>query len=198
MTKDIFHLDPQNTRSNSNKTNNPNNSQIDENIALDLPEISKEIIDEVNFLKQEISKHDEAYHTLDSPIISDEQYDKLTIRIEQLKNQFPQLFLNDSLKIGGNNLSIFKKIKHTIPMLSLSNGFDAKDIADFITRINRFLGFDKLDNLTVNNKLNNLQQDLFDNNNISSNLTETNSETTNLNFKVFCEAKIDGLSFSPR
>ena len=202
MTKDIFHLDPQNTRSNSNKINNQNNSQIDENIALDLPEIpkeiSKEIIDEVNFLKQEIFKHDEAYHTLDSPVISDEEYDKLAIRFEQLKNQFPQLFLNDSLKIGGNNLSIFKKIKHTIPMLSLSNGFDAKDIADFITRINRFLGFDKFDNSTVNNKLNNPQQDLFDTNNSSLNITETNSETANLNFKVFCEAKIDGLSFSAR
>lgn len=153
-----------------------------------LENITKEIL----LLKQAISSHDEAYHTFDSPLISDDEYDNLRKKYEDYKIQYPQLFTNETEKIGGKSLQIFNKIKHTHPMLSLANGFSIEDIADFIARINRFLGFDK------KNILNNSQIDLFENINQIPNFISPDSNLTPLNFKIFCETKIDGLSFSAK
>jgi len=150
--------------------------------------IEKEIL----FLKQEILRHDEAYHTYDAPKISDDEYDILRKKYEKYKEQYPQLFTDDLEKIGGKTLQIFGKIKHTQPMLSLANGFSYEDISDFITRINRFLGFDK------KNNANNSQIDLFENLSQEVKLFNIDEDITPLNFKIFCETKIDGLSFSAR
>lgn len=134
----------------------------------DLVKIKKEIEE----LQEEIAKHDSAYHTLDAPLISDAQYDKLRQKLENFYDEYPQFFKENINKVGGKTLDIFKKIKHAKPMLSLSNGFSREDIQDFIDRINRFLGLDKKEAPT-----------LFEDQN---------------NIDFFCETKIDGLSFSAR
>jgi DNA ligase (NAD+) len=146
MTKDQIQTNPL-----ESKSKDINNSFID----------NQAIIQEINFLKQEIAKHDEAYHTFDSPLINDDQYDQLRIKLDKLRAQYPQYFLNEAEKIGGENLAIFKKIKHSLPMLSLGNGFNNEDIIDFISRIERFLGFDKITN---SNNYHIIQQDLFSSN----------------------------------
>lgn len=101
------------------------------------------MIEEIKKLKAEIKKHDEAYHKFDAPKISDAEYDKLRKKLEQYKKDFPELFSEDEDKVGGEVLESFSKIRHSKPMLSLSNGFSENDIQDFIERINRFLGFDE-------------------------------------------------------
>ncbi len=128
-----------------------------------------DILTKINELKKEIEKHDRAYHTLDAPLISDAKYDELKQKLEEYHTNFPQFFSEEDEKIGGKTLEVFSKIKHSKPMLSLSNGFTREDIEDFIERVSRFLGFDR-------------QNDLF-----SQNFLE-----------LFCETKIDGLSFSAR
>ncbi|HLD76543.1 MAG TPA: NAD-dependent DNA ligase LigA [Rickettsiales bacterium] len=109
----------------------------------------QEIQKKIEELKLLIAKHDEAYYTYDEPQISDVEYDQLRKKLEKYQEKFPQffdkIFLN---KVGAKTLSIFNKIQHKKPMLSLSNGFDKEDIADFIERINRFLGFDKNKNIS--------------------------------------------------
>ncbi len=157
-----------------------------------IEEISKQII----ALKLEISSHDEAYHVNDAPLISDYEYDQLQIKLTEFKKLYPQFFENEPEKIGGKALEIFSKIQHNKPMLSLANGFSIEDIADFITRINRFLGYDK------KSSTQSMQTDLFssinnsiENNDIEKDIYELNAK---LNFKIFCETKIDGLSFSAR
>ena len=91
---------------------------------------------EVESLLEEISNHDIAYHTNDSPIITDEQYDKLRINLKLLKEKYPEIFTGEILKkynqIGAKTLSIFDKIEHSKPMLSLANAFDRSDIIDFV------------------------------------------------------------------
>ena len=111
---------------------------------------SEKIKQEIKKLKSEIAKHDAAYHTFDAPTISDAKYDELRKKLEEYRQNSPQLFdealkssTEKSEKVGGKTLPSFSKIRHKKPMLSLSNGFSKDDIADFITRINRFLGFDK-------------------------------------------------------
>jgi len=131
-------------------------------------------IEKINHLKAEIARHDEAYHSFDAPLISDAKYDELRKKLEEYQRNFPQFFNDEKNNVGGKTLDIFNKIHHAKPMLSLSNGFLKEDIQDFIDRVNRFLGFDKKEEKT-----------LFD-----------FSENKNIDF--FCEAKIDGLSFSAR
>lgn len=130
---------------------------------------------EIEKLKAEIAKHDKAYHTMDAPIISDAAYDELRKKLEKYRQDFPQLFDKSDDAVGGKTLDIFSKIKHAKPMMSLSNGFSREDISDFIDRVKRFLGLDK----------NEVQVDLF-------------SHGKSSEFDLFCETKIDGLSFSAR
>ncbi len=126
--------------------------------------------EKIEKLKILIAKYDEAYYTHDAPIVSDAKYDELRKELEKYQEEFPQFFEDKSLdKIGGKTLSIFNKIQHSKPMLSLSNGFAEEDISDFIERAEKFLGFDK-------------NRDLF--------------SFAGIDF--FCEPKIDGLSFSAR
>jgi DNA ligase (NAD+) len=134
---------------------------------------------EIEVLKAELEKHDKAYHTLDAPLISDSAYDELRKKLENYREEFPQLFSESDEKIGGKTLDIFSKIKHKKPMMSLSNGFSREDISDFIDRIKRFLGLDEVKEEKAH--------DLF-----------SFSEKKSANLELFCETKIDGLSFSAR
>ncbi len=123
-------------------------------------------------LKAEIARHDKAYHTLDAPLISDAKYDEMRLELEKYREEFPQFFVDEKENVGAKSLDIFFKIKHAKPMLSLSNGFSKEDIEDFIDRIKRFLGLDKQ------------ETDLFFN--------------ASPKLELFCETKIDGLSYSSR
>lgn len=131
--------------------------------------------EEIAKLQIEIAKHDNAYHSLDQPLISDAKYDELRKKLEKFQQEAPELFRNKKESVGAKALEGFAKIPHKKPMLSLSNGFSKEDIQDFIDRISRFLGLDKKDE----------NIDLFSFN-----------EDANLAF--YCETKIDGLSFSAR
>ncbi len=133
------------------------------------------IFHEIENLKAEIAKHDEAYHGLDTPLISDSEYDELRKKLEEYRSNFPQFFDSKKEKVGGKTLEIFSKIRHKKPMLSLSNAFSCEDVQDFIDRVNRFLGLDKKEEIV----------DLF-------------SVAAPVNLDLFCEIKIDGLSFSAR
>jgi DNA ligase (NAD+) len=92
-------------------------------------------------LGAEIAKHDALYHGQDDPLISDADYDTLRRRYDALEAQFPELKSDksQSLKVGAAPSAKFSKIKHNVPMLSLSNAFSDEDVQDFIGRIRRFL-----------------------------------------------------------
>ena len=74
---------------------------------------SKKILKEIKALQAEISRHDEAYHTKDSPLISDAEYDSLRKKLDEYQDNYPQLFDYDfNKKVGGKTLDIFPKIKN--------------------------------------------------------------------------------------
>lgn len=93
-------------------------------------------------LTQNIQEHDKAYYQEDQPLISDADYDFLRNRLLELEAKFPKLVNPDSptQKVGAAPASKFKKITHSIPMLSLGNAFSREDVEDFIGRMHRFLG----------------------------------------------------------
>lgn len=89
-----------------------------------------------------IRRHDEAYYTHDAPLVSDAEYDELRRELESLESQYPELVTDTSptQTVGAAPASGFKKVRHAVPMLSLSNAFSQEDIEDFLDKIRRFLG----------------------------------------------------------
>ncbi len=84
---------------------------------------------------------DEAYHGHDAPVMSDAEYDALRRRAEAIEALFPHLKASGvSAKVGAKAQDKFAKVRHRVPMLSLSNSFSAGDVADFVQRIRSFLG----------------------------------------------------------
>jgi DNA ligase (NAD+) len=97
---------------------------------------------EIAALVDAIKAHDLVYYQDDNPNISDAAYDALRARLQSLEAQFPELKQNDSpsQQVGAAPSTKFKKITHGAPMLSLGNAFNPEDVADFINRVQRFLG----------------------------------------------------------
>ncbi len=93
-------------------------------------------------LVADIRRHDEAYYTHDAPLVSDAEYDELRRELESLESQYPELVTDTSptQTVGAAPASGFKKVRHAVPMLSLSNAFSQEDIEDFLDKIRRFLG----------------------------------------------------------
>jgi len=92
---------------------------------------------EIVKLREQINEHNYQYHVLDHPLISDADYDRLFLNLKTLENLYPDLITEDSptQRVGAAPLKEFAEVKHAIPMLSLDNAFDEKDVMDFDKRI---------------------------------------------------------------
>ncbi len=100
---------------------------------------------ELERLAREIASHDRAYHELDQPVISDADYDALRLRNDDIEDRFPDLIRADSpsRRVGFGAAEKFGKVRHAVPMLSLSNGFSDEDAEEFVGRVRRFLNLDE-------------------------------------------------------
>ncbi|MDB3882292.1 NAD-dependent DNA ligase LigA [Amylibacter sp.] len=105
---------------------------------LDKMQAEKELIR----LNEILDRANSDYYSNDAPNLSDAEYDTLKKRNLNIELRFPNLKLKNSVsnKIGSKPSSTFKKIKHTVKMLSLANGFDEQDIIDFDHRVKKILG----------------------------------------------------------
>src|SRR5256714_6345843 len=92
-------------------------------------------------LALELESHDKRYYQDDAPSVSDAEYDALRQRFNAIEKRFPELVSADSpsQKIGAAPSGRFKKVRHSLPMLSLDNAFAEQDVLDFVGRIERFL-----------------------------------------------------------
>jgi DNA ligase (NAD+) len=96
---------------------------------------------ELEWLAEEIARHDEAYYREDAPVVSDAEYDALRQRNDLLEAEFPDLVRADSpsRRVGAAPSEKFGKVRHAVPMLSLGNAFADEDVSEFVGRIRRFL-----------------------------------------------------------
>ena len=92
-------------------------------------------------LKKLINNANYFYYTLDNPQIEDSIYDSLYQELINIENEFPQLKTEDSPtnRLGGEISKGFKKLTHTIPLYSLDNAFNLKDVNEWITKVKRLL-----------------------------------------------------------
>lgn len=105
-----------------------------------MKEIPEDIRKEIERLVKEVNYHNYRYYVLDSPVISDEEYDRLFRKLRALEERYNYV-LPDSptQRIGAPPLEKFEKVKHAEPMLSLDNAFSYEDVIDFDERVKRLL-----------------------------------------------------------
>ena len=92
-------------------------------------------------LKSILDKHNIAYYVYDDPTISDYEYDVLLRELESLENKHPEFKTSDSptQRVGSKPIDSFDTITHSIPMLSLSNAMDEKELENFNKQVTKFL-----------------------------------------------------------
>lgn len=95
-------------------------------------------------LVTKLNHHNDLYHRLDSPEISDYEFDQMFNELLELENKYPKWILDNSPSrtVGGGVLDGFVKIAHREPMLSLQNTYNEEDILDFEKKIHRQLNTD--------------------------------------------------------
>ena len=92
-------------------------------------------------LREAIRRHDYAYHVLDSPEISDAEYDRLFHELKRLEEENPELLEPDSptRRVGGQVLDSFPAVEHVVPLLSLDSAEDVAALERFDERVRRGL-----------------------------------------------------------
>jgi DNA ligase (NAD+) len=107
-------------------------------VAGPLEEASKRI----DALRDELRHHEYQYHVLDSPEISDAEYDAIMRELRTLEGQHPELITPDSpsQRVGGKPKEGFAKIQHSRPMLSLDNVNSEEELGDWERRVRSMVG----------------------------------------------------------
>ena len=91
----------------------------------------------MNYLIKILNDASYDYYVLDDPKITDQEYDAYYRELETIEKLHPEWVLDTSptKKVGGEVIDEFKKVEHTIPMLSLGDVFNEDEIVDFLQRI---------------------------------------------------------------
>jgi DNA ligase (NAD+) len=99
----------------------------------------KERIDD---LRAQINHHNYRYYVLDSPEISDAEYDQLMRELNQLEVDYPQFLTPDSptQRVGAAPIEAFGVVEHPLPLLSLGNAFSKEELRAWYTRISKLAG----------------------------------------------------------
>ena len=95
------------------------------------------VISQMRQLIQLLAQHNHAYYVMDQPNIADSEYDQLFHQLKALEQQYPDLIQLDTPtnKVGGQALSKFENMTHTVPMLSLGNVFNEEELLTFARRV---------------------------------------------------------------
>ena len=112
-----------------------------------------EIQEKYKKLRSEIEYHNNLYYNEDNPIISDMEYDFLIRELKELEQKYPELLEynkngenSPTEKIGGTASEKFSKVRHRVPMLSLSNTYNISEIEDFDKRVKKIILAENIEN----------------------------------------------------
>lgn len=88
-----------------------------------------------------IEMHNHRYYVLDDPIIQDDEYDKLVLQLKALEHEFPALITpySPTQRVGGQALTTFEKVVHTVQMGSLQDVFSEREVYDFDKRVRQVI-----------------------------------------------------------
>src|ERR1700733_6905468 len=96
----------------------------------------------IDELREQLRHHEYQYHVLDSPEISDAEYDALMRELRMLETRHPELVTPDSpsQRVGGKPKEGFAKVDHSRPMLSLDNVNSEEELGDWERRVRTAVG----------------------------------------------------------
>ncbi len=99
------------------------------------------IHEKIQQLREEINQHNYNYYILDSPKISDFDFDKMLKELQELENQHPEFFDENSptQRVGGTITKNFPTVVHEYRMYSLDNSYSIEDLQDWEKRIEKTL-----------------------------------------------------------
>jgi len=108
---------------------------------------NSQIQEKAQRLREQINYHNSRYYVLDSPEISDAEYDKLLRELEEFEARFPELATPDSptQRVGAAPVEGFGVVDHSVPLLSLAKSFDTEELRTWHSRISRLLGDEQID-----------------------------------------------------
>ena len=77
------------------------------------------------------------YYVLDDPTMLDFEYDHLLRELEELEDMYPEFATMDSptKRVGGQALSKFEKVSHSVPLMSLQDVFSLEELDEFLEKI---------------------------------------------------------------
>jgi DNA ligase (NAD+) len=103
---------------------------------------TRDIASEIEELRNQLHLHNYRYYVLDDPIVSDTEYDTLFRRLQELEAAHPELAspTSPTQRVGAPPLEKFETVRHSVPMLSLTNATSRAEVEEFETRITRMLG----------------------------------------------------------
>jgi len=98
-------------------------------------------------LCEQIWEHNRLYYVENAPVLSDFEFDKLYKELERLENEHPEWIFPGSptQRVGGAPTGGFSVVKHSTPMLSLSNTYAAEEVQEFLERMERMLHKKQID-----------------------------------------------------
>ncbi|WP_309641605.1 NAD-dependent DNA ligase LigA [Flavobacterium sp.] len=101
-----------------------------------------DIIQTILNLREELNLHNHNYYVLDAPTISDFEFDQKLKQLQELENQNPQYFDENSptQRVGGTITKNFQTVAHDYRMYSLDNSYSKEDLIDWENRIQKVLG----------------------------------------------------------
>lgn len=101
-----------------------------------------ELLAKVQRLREQLQQWNYRYYVLDDPSVPDAEYDRCLRQLQEIEASHPELITPDSptQRVGAGPLEQFTQVAHEMPMLSLDNAFDARELADFDRRILDRLG----------------------------------------------------------
>jgi DNA ligase (NAD+) len=96
----------------------------------------------IDELRHEIRRHEHLYYVMDTPEISDQEFDKLMNELKQLEADHPESLTPDSptQRVGGKPAEGFRKVRHSRPMLSLDNAYSEEELRDWDRRVHGLAG----------------------------------------------------------
>jgi len=99
--------------------------------------VPESVTAEILSLRDEINLHNYRYYALDDPQITDQAYDRLYRKLQQLEQQYPELITDDSptQRVGSAPATHFESVQHEVAMLSLDNAFDESEMQAFEKRL---------------------------------------------------------------
>ena len=106
-----------------------------------------QIKERIEQLKASINYHNYRYYVLDSPEISDAEYDLLMKELKQLEEEYPQFLTPDSptQRVGAAPVEAFGVVEHPLPLLSLGNAFSKDELLAWYTRTSKLANESQFD-----------------------------------------------------